>query len=32
LARLACPIAPEHQYDLEQVQYHYGRSLQMIRP
>ena len=31
LARLACPVAPEHCYELEQVQYHYGRSLQTIR-
>jgi ferredoxin len=31
LARLACPAAPEHRYELEQVQYHYGRSLQTIR-
>ena len=26
LARLACPIAPEHRYPLEQITYHYGRS------
>jgi hypothetical protein len=31
LARLACPVAPEHRYELAQVQYHYGRSLQTIR-
>ena len=31
LARLACPVAPEHRYSLEQVQYHYGRSLETIR-
>ncbi|MCB8946264.1 MAG: hypothetical protein H6658_21165 [Ardenticatenaceae bacterium] len=31
LARLACPVAPEHCYTLAQVQYHYGRSLQTIR-
>jgi hypothetical protein len=31
LARLACPVAPEHRYSLAQVQYHYGRSLQTIR-
>lgn len=31
LARLACPVAPEHRYTLEQVQYHYGLSLETIR-
>ena len=30
LARLACPVAPEHQYGMAQVQYHYGRSLEMM--
>lgn len=27
LARLACPVAPEHRYEMAQVRYHYGRSL-----
>ncbi len=31
LARLACPVAPEHRYELEQTQYHYGRSIETIR-
>lgn len=31
LARLACPVAPEHRYTLDQVQYHYGLSLQTIK-
>ena len=31
LARLACPVAPEHRYELAQVRYHYGRSLQTIQ-
>ena len=31
LARLACPVGKEHQYDLEQIQYHYLRSLQMTK-
>lgn len=31
LARLACPVAPEHRYSLPQLQYHYGRSLATIR-
>lgn len=31
LARLACPVAPEHRYSLGQVQYHYGLSLETIR-
>ena len=30
LARMACPIAKEHQYELEQIQYHYGISMKMI--
>ncbi len=30
LARLACPIAPEHRYSLPQIQYHYGQSLETI--
>jgi epoxyqueuosine reductase QueG len=30
LARLACPIAPEHRYSMEQINYHYGRSMQTI--
>ncbi len=31
LARLACPIAPEHRYSLAQIQYHYRHSLATIR-
>lgn len=31
LARMACPIAPEHRYSLPQIRYHYGQSLQTIR-
>jgi hypothetical protein len=31
LSRLACPVAPEHRYSMEQINYHYGRSLQSIR-
>ena len=31
LARLACPAGCEHQYSMEQINYHYGRSLQSIR-
>ncbi len=26
LARMACPVAPEHQYDVKQIQYHYNLS------
>ncbi|PID85617.1 MAG: hypothetical protein CSB13_06940 [Chloroflexi bacterium] len=31
LARMACPIAPEHQYTLPQIQYHYGESLKTLK-
>ncbi len=31
LARMACPIAPEHQYSLEQINYHYQHSLDSIK-
>jgi hypothetical protein len=31
LARLACPFFPQHRYSLEQIQYHYGRSLADLR-
>jgi len=31
LSRLACPIAVEHRYSEEQINYHYMRSLQTIR-
>lgn len=31
LARMSCPVAAPHQYELEQIQYHYGRSLETIR-
>lgn len=27
LARMACPVAPQHKYTLPQIQYHYGHSL-----
>jgi len=30
-ARMACPVAEQHQYPLEQTQYHYSRSLQVIK-
>ncbi len=31
LARIACPIAVNHQYSEEQLRYHYGVSLKMIQ-
>ncbi len=31
LSRLACPIAIDHQYPIEQIQYHYGHSFEMIK-
>lgn len=31
LARSACPVAKQHQYDQAQMQYHYGVSLEMIK-
>jgi epoxyqueuosine reductase len=31
VARMACPVAFDHQYKLEQTQYHYGRSLETLR-
>lgn len=31
LSRMACPVAPEHQYTLKQIQYHYGLSLETFR-
>ena len=31
LARLACPIAPEHRYTAEQMRHSYSRSLKLIR-
>lgn len=31
LARLACPIHPEHRYSLDQIQYHYRHSLSTLR-
>ena len=31
LARMACPIAPQHRYTFEQIQYHYTQSLEMVR-
>lgn len=30
VARMVCPVAKSHQYSLEQIQYHYGRSMQII--
>lgn len=30
LSRLACPIAPQHRYSLEQIQYHYRQSLDTL--
>ena len=29
-ARLGCPVASEHRYDPDQIQYHYGRSLRHV--
>jgi len=31
LARIQCPVAKENQYDLEQIQYHYGCSMRVIK-
>ena len=31
LARLSCPVGKQHRYSLEQIQYHYGHSLKMIK-
>jgi len=31
LSRMACPFFPEHQYTLEQIQYHYGQSLSSLQ-
>ncbi len=31
LARMACPIAPEHRYSLAQINYHYRHSLDSIK-
>jgi ferredoxin-like protein FixX len=30
LARLACPVGCEHRYSMEQINYHYARSMQTI--
>ncbi|WP_196140988.1 hypothetical protein [Aliikangiella sp. G2MR2-5] len=30
LARMTCPVAHQHRYELEQIQYHYGRSIKFI--
>ena len=30
IARLACPVAAEHRYSTEQINYHYGRSMKTI--
>lgn len=31
LARLACPVAPQHRYTAAQITYHYGHSIDSIR-
>ena len=31
LSRLACPVGAEHRYSKDQMGYHYGRSLQVVR-
>ncbi len=31
LARMACPVGTKHQYTLEQIQYHYGLSMETVR-
>jgi epoxyqueuosine reductase len=31
VARLACPVSIEHRYPIEQIQYHYGRTMQIIQ-
>lgn len=31
LAREACPVAAEHRYSAEQIQYHYSRSLETLK-
>jgi epoxyqueuosine reductase len=31
LARMACPIAPQHHYTLLQIQYHYGDSMKTLK-
>lgn len=31
LSRMACPFFPEHKYTLEQIQYHYGLSLNTFK-
>ena len=31
LARLSCPVAKEHQYTIEQINYHYGLSMRAIQ-
>ncbi|MFZ6747903.1 hypothetical protein [Undibacterium sp. Ren11W] len=31
LARLSCPVGSEHRYSEQQMQYHYGRSMQVIK-
>ena len=30
-ARMACPVHPEHRYELDQIQYHYRHSLATLR-
>lgn len=30
VARMACPVGKEHQYSLEQIQYHYACSMKML--
>ena len=31
IARMACPVGKEHQYDSEQIRYHYSKSLKTIK-
>lgn len=31
LSRMACPYFPDHQYSLEQIQYHYNQSLKSLK-
>ena len=31
MSRLACPVAPEHRYEPDQLNYHYSYSLATIR-
>lgn len=31
LARISCPVSPEHRYPTEQIKYHYGLSLKALK-